>query len=88
MIRTESPAPTCALPNQRILMVYLSFFLLCILCRYKQGADLLSYHISNFFSWNADKEKTDGETAQSTSSETDLAVVLNAWYSAGFYTGK
>ncbi|KAF3953482.1 hypothetical protein CMV_021081 [Castanea mollissima] len=37
---------------------------------------------------NEDKEKTDGETAQSTSSETDLAVVLNAWYSAGFYTGK
>ncbi|XP_075640764.1 uncharacterized protein LOC142612560 isoform X1 [Castanea sativa] len=37
---------------------------------------------------NEDKEKTDGETVQSTSSETDLAVVLNAWYSAGFYTGK
>ncbi|CAI9095286.1 OLC1v1031193C1 [Oldenlandia corymbosa var. corymbosa] len=25
---------------------------------------------------------------KSTSSETDLTVVLNAWYSAGFYTGK
>ncbi|KAF8380743.1 hypothetical protein HHK36_028233 [Tetracentron sinense] len=29
-----------------------------------------------------------GEMARSNSSETDLAVVLNAWYSAGFYTGK
>ncbi|KAJ8774154.1 hypothetical protein K2173_009585 [Erythroxylum novogranatense] len=28
------------------------------------------------------------ETVQSTSSETDLSVVLNAWYSAGFYSGK
>lgn len=26
--------------------------------------------------------------AESTSSETDLTAVLNAWYSAGFYTGK
>ncbi|CAK7356065.1 unnamed protein product [Dovyalis caffra] len=30
----------------------------------------------------------EGEIAQNTSSETDLTVVLNAWYSVGFYTGK
>ncbi|KAA3460333.1 Survival motor neuron [Gossypium australe] len=36
------------------------------------------------------KEKKDGEEEmnQSTSCETDLTVLLNAWYSAGFYTGK
>lgn len=34
------------------------------------------------------EKKPEGETLQSESSETDLSVVLNAWYSAGFYTGK
>ncbi|GAV87784.1 hypothetical protein CFOL_v3_31210 [Cephalotus follicularis] len=36
------------------------------------------------------EQKTDveGEIAQGVSSETDLTVVLNAWYSAGLYTGK
>ncbi|CAK9146041.1 unnamed protein product [Ilex paraguariensis] len=29
-----------------------------------------------------------GHLAQSSSSETDLTTVLNAWYLAGFYTGK
>lgn len=33
-------------------------------------------------------ETNEGKLAQETSSETDLSVVLNAWYSAGFYTGK
>lgn len=33
-------------------------------------------------------EKNDGEITLSACSETDLTVVLNAWYSAGFYTGK
>ncbi|WCJ29109.1 hypothetical protein M5689_010766 [Euphorbia peplus] len=33
------------------------------------------------------KDSVDG-IAQSMSSETDLSLVLNAWYSAGFYTGK
>ncbi|KAK3428761.1 hypothetical protein EUGRSUZ_E00229 [Eucalyptus grandis] len=41
---------------------------------------------SGYFS---DKEKKlEGETLQTESSGTDLSVVLNAWYSAGFYTGK
>ncbi|KAK2662658.1 hypothetical protein Ddye_001232 [Dipteronia dyeriana] len=34
------------------------------------------------------KKENEGEMVQSLSSETDLTVVLNAWYSAGFYTGK
>ncbi|XP_021599088.1 uncharacterized protein LOC110605089 isoform X3 [Manihot esculenta] len=34
------------------------------------------------------KGKDGEEMYQSTSSETDISVVLNAWYSAGFYTGK
>ncbi|XP_030533713.1 uncharacterized protein LOC115743177 [Rhodamnia argentea] len=34
------------------------------------------------------EKKPEVETLQSESSETDLSVVLNAWYSAGFYTGK
>lgn len=39
---------------------------------------------------NGEKEKEikEGETTQSGNPETDLTVVLNAWYSAGFYTGK
>ncbi|XWS38795.1 hypothetical protein CRYUN_Cryun19dG0160800 [Craigia yunnanensis] len=43
------------------------------------------------FALNAeDKEKKDdkGEMSQNTSYEADLTVLLNAWYSAGFYTGK
>ncbi|XP_015574446.2 uncharacterized protein LOC8278511 isoform X2 [Ricinus communis] len=42
-----------------------------------------------------EKEKENGKgkdneekLAQNTRSETDLSIVLNAWYSAGFYTGK
>ncbi|KAL6176062.1 hypothetical protein ACLB2K_052698 [Fragaria x ananassa] len=34
------------------------------------------------------EEKDVAEMAETTSSETDISVVLNAWYSAGFYTGK
>lgn len=33
-------------------------------------------------------EKVEAQMAETTSSETDISVVLNAWYSAGFYTGK
>ncbi|PON63278.1 hypothetical protein PanWU01x14_131880 [Parasponia andersonii] len=35
-----------------------------------------------------EKDREEGAVVQSTGSETDLTVVLNAWYSAGFYTGK
>ncbi|XP_031250742.1 uncharacterized protein LOC116108636 [Pistacia vera] len=34
------------------------------------------------------KKGNEGDIAQTNDSETDLTVVLNAWYSAGFYTGK
>ncbi|OWM88251.1 hypothetical protein CDL15_Pgr003663 [Punica granatum] len=34
------------------------------------------------------ENKKEGDMVVTTSSETDLAEVLNAWYSAGFYTGK
>lgn len=43
------------------------------------------------FSWivDADKKKeNEEEITQSVSSETNLTVVLNTWYSASFYTGK
>ncbi|GLT58545.1 hypothetical protein SLA2020_314300 [Shorea laevis] len=43
---------------------------------------------SNTNEANNEKKENEGEVAQSVSSQTDLAVVLNAWYSAGFYTGK
>ncbi|KAI6707565.1 hypothetical protein NL676_010527 [Syzygium grande] len=39
---------------------------------------------SGYFS----EKKLEGETLQTESPETDLSVVLNAWYTAGFYTGK
>ncbi|XP_059656888.1 uncharacterized protein LOC132303584 [Cornus florida] len=39
--------------------------------------------------YKGEKEETNGgQLEQSGSSGTDLSVVLNAWYSAGFYTGK
>lgn len=44
--------------------------------------------ISSLNEENKDKQKIGGEMAQSISSEPDLAAVLNAWYSAGFYTSK
>ncbi|XP_012075093.1 uncharacterized protein LOC105636431 isoform X2 [Jatropha curcas] len=47
--------------------------------------------ISSINTLEKEKEKGKGseeKVAQSTNSETDLSVVLNAWYSAGFYTGK
>ncbi|PRQ18948.1 hypothetical protein RchiOBHm_Chr7g0211801 [Rosa chinensis] len=34
------------------------------------------------------EEKDESEMAETTGSETDISVVLNAWYSTGFYTGK
>lgn len=34
------------------------------------------------------EERHEGQLEQSAISETDLTVVFNAWYSAGFYTGK
>ncbi|KAF5735034.1 hypothetical protein HS088_TW15G00533 [Tripterygium wilfordii] len=37
---------------------------------------------------NDNAEESERQMAQTKSSETDLSVVLNAWYSAGFYTGK
>ncbi|KAI9089909.1 hypothetical protein K1719_028879 [Acacia pycnantha] len=35
-----------------------------------------------------EKKRSHSELDQHNGSETDLTVVLNAWYSAGFYTGK
>lgn len=45
---------------------------------------------SIFLHKNTEKknEKVEAQMAETTSSETDISVVLNAWYSAGFYTGK
>ncbi|OMO77383.1 hypothetical protein CCACVL1_15040 [Corchorus capsularis] len=37
---------------------------------------------------NKEKKDGEGEVNQSSTSETDLTVLLNAWYSAGFHTGK
>ncbi|CAL0311793.1 unnamed protein product [Lupinus luteus] len=37
---------------------------------------------------NEEKERNKSELEQINGSETDLTAVLNAWYSAGFYTGK
>ncbi|KAL6985714.1 hypothetical protein U1Q18_019088 [Sarracenia purpurea var. burkii] len=34
------------------------------------------------------EERPEGQLEQTSISETDLTVVFNAWYSAGFYTGK
>ncbi|MED6112664.1 hypothetical protein PIB30_063625 [Stylosanthes scabra] len=36
----------------------------------------------------SEKERTISEPKQTSGSGTDLTAVLNAWYSAGFYTGK
>lgn len=33
-------------------------------------------------------DAADGGIPQNSGSETDLTVVLNAWFSAGFYTGR
>lgn len=50
------------------------------------------YHLALFYVDKTEKGKDEeikgADVAHSTSSETDLAEVLNAWYSAGFYTGK
>jgi hypothetical protein len=60
----------------------------------KRPLDVPLFHYCIFFSHyfagnKAEKRKdNEGEITQNTSSETDLTVVLNAWYSAGFYTGK
>ena len=50
----------------------------------------LLYFFVHYFAGNKAEKSEDngGEMTQNTSSETDLAAVLNAWYSAGFYTGK
>lgn len=58
----------------------------------KAIASMKTKAASDIYILNEEKEK-DGErngadVAHSASSETDLAEVLNAWYSAGFYTGK
>ncbi|KAL2666510.1 hypothetical protein AAZX31_01G014000 [Glycine max] len=44
--------------------------------------------ISGDFNVNEGKERNNSEPEKINGSETDLAAVLNAWYSAGFYTGK
>ncbi|KAJ8631966.1 hypothetical protein MRB53_025302 [Persea americana] len=38
--------------------------------------------------WKEGSDTSDGGTPQNCGSETDLTVVLNAWFSAGFYTAK
>lgn len=50
-----------------------------------------SWFICYFFQWIAGEDKElrpEVHLTESTESGTDLTVVLNAWYSAGFYTGK
>ncbi|KAL5710336.1 hypothetical protein ACHQM5_020912 [Ranunculus cassubicifolius] len=37
---------------------------------------------------NVHEGSSEGKVKQGISPETDISVVLNAWYSAGFYTGK
>ncbi|KAK8472189.1 hypothetical protein PHAVU_002G136900 [Phaseolus vulgaris] len=44
--------------------------------------------ISGDFNVNEGKERNNSEPEEINGPETDLAAVLNAWYSAGFYTGK
>lgn len=44
--------------------------------------------ISVFAPCTSEKERNNSEPEQINGSETDLTAVLNAWYSAGFYTGK
>jgi hypothetical protein len=48
------------------------------------------FFFPHYFAGNkaGNRKDNEGEITQNTSSETDLTVVLNAWYSAGFYTGK
>jgi len=41
-----------------------------------------------FATCNSGKERNNSEPEENNGAETDLAAVLNAWYSAGFYTGK
>ncbi|TKY70059.1 hypothetical protein E2542_SST06343 [Spatholobus suberectus] len=48
----------------------------------------LIHSIIVFAPCNSEKERNNSETEEINGSETDLAAVLNAWYSAGFYTGK
>ncbi|CAK9321473.1 unnamed protein product [Citrullus colocynthis] len=57
----------------------------------KTAMDSAARAIASMKTVNKEKEseRHDGIMPQSgASSETDLATVLNAWYSAGFYTGK
>ncbi|KAJ1431077.1 Survival motor neuron [Sesbania bispinosa] len=44
--------------------------------------------ISGDLNVNEEKERENSEPEQINGSETDLTAVLNAWYSAGFYTGN
>lgn len=44
--------------------------------------------ISGDLNVNEDKKKENSEPEQTGDSATDLTAVLNAWYSAGFHTGK
>ncbi|NP_001242509.1 uncharacterized protein LOC100799132 [Glycine max] len=44
--------------------------------------------ISGDFNVNEGKERNNSELEEINGSGTDLAAVLNAWYSAGFFTGK
>lgn len=40
------------------------------------------------YSINSEKESKNPEPEQIGDSETDLTTLMNAWYSAGFFTGK
>ncbi|KAL5099911.1 hypothetical protein RYX36_004238 [Vicia faba] len=44
--------------------------------------------ISGDLNVNGEKERENSEPEQIGDSETDLTTLMNAWYSAGFYTGK
>lgn len=68
--------------------LFLSAIILSSFLKVLTRHGLIVLSLSMFFPCNSEKEKNKSELDQHNGSETDLTVVLNAWYSAGFYTGK
>ncbi|KAE9613276.1 hypothetical protein Lal_00027577 [Lupinus albus] len=54
----------------------------------KKALSNIKSTISGDSNVNEEKERNKSELEEINGSETDLTAVLNAWYSAGFYTGK
>ncbi|KAL4313713.1 hypothetical protein S83_049569 [Arachis hypogaea] len=54
----------------------------------EQALSSIRTTISGDSNVNEEKERTISEPKQTSGSGTDLTALLNAWYSAGFYTGK